>query len=258
MVQCDKCGKDTYMPFRCNYCGGYFCEEHRLPEFHDCTGLYRRRGDLFSRTAPDASFIGANRTGSRIRRPRFWFSDVEIRNLGIALLIIVSIPIVWLWNQLFRNPLITLAAVIVFAMAFLFHELAHKFSAQRLGYWAEFRLNQMGLIITLLSFLSPLKVVAPGAVMIAGVRDWDDYGKISLSGPVTNIAQGIIFMVLYWLRVAPVLGYIGMIVNSSLALFNLIPFGVFDGAKIIKWDWRLWLIAFVTALGIYLYSTVIP
>ena len=40
MVQCDYCGKDEYMPFRCKYCGGYFCSEHRLPEMHNCTGNY--------------------------------------------------------------------------------------------------------------------------------------------------------------------------------------------------------------------------
>ena len=28
----------------------------------------------------------------------------------------------------------------------------------------------------------------------------------------------------------------GAIINSSLALFNLLPFGIFDGAKVIAWD----------------------
>ncbi|GAD51746.1 rhomboid family serine protease [Halarchaeum acidiphilum MH1-52-1] len=27
------------MPYRCRFCGGTFCEEHRLPESHDCPGL---------------------------------------------------------------------------------------------------------------------------------------------------------------------------------------------------------------------------
>lgn len=36
---CQNCGKKTTMPFRCKYCGGVFCGEHRLPESHDCDGI---------------------------------------------------------------------------------------------------------------------------------------------------------------------------------------------------------------------------
>jgi hypothetical protein len=36
MTECEVCGKDMFMPFQCNFCGGYFCDEHRLPENHDC------------------------------------------------------------------------------------------------------------------------------------------------------------------------------------------------------------------------------
>ena len=39
----------------------------------------------------------------------------------------------------------------------------------------------------------------------------------------------------------------GIAVNSGLALFNLIPFGVFDGEKIFKWDKRVWVIAVAIA-----------
>ncbi|MHA1734419.1 MAG: AN1-type zinc finger domain-containing protein [Promethearchaeota archaeon] len=42
MVDCDYCGEPlTYLPFRCKYCGGNFCKEHRLPENHDCHGDYK-------------------------------------------------------------------------------------------------------------------------------------------------------------------------------------------------------------------------
>lgn len=42
-VTCDYCGKQTYMPYRCRYCNGLFCPDHRLPEKHDCTGLERMK-----------------------------------------------------------------------------------------------------------------------------------------------------------------------------------------------------------------------
>lgn len=35
--KCHICGKEELIPFKCAYCGGYFCAEHRLPERHNCS-----------------------------------------------------------------------------------------------------------------------------------------------------------------------------------------------------------------------------
>ena len=35
------------MPFQCNYCGDYFCPEHRLPEEHRCVKLTLIRAKKF-------------------------------------------------------------------------------------------------------------------------------------------------------------------------------------------------------------------
>jgi len=36
MPKCEYCGKEVELPFKCNFCGNYFCLEHRLPENHNC------------------------------------------------------------------------------------------------------------------------------------------------------------------------------------------------------------------------------
>jgi len=38
-ANCAFCGKRTFMPYRCNYCGQLFCSEHRLPPKHNCSGI---------------------------------------------------------------------------------------------------------------------------------------------------------------------------------------------------------------------------
>jgi len=37
MQKCEHCGAEVEFPFKCNYCGKYFCEAHRLPENHNCS-----------------------------------------------------------------------------------------------------------------------------------------------------------------------------------------------------------------------------
>jgi hypothetical protein len=39
MTRCDFCGAETPLPFTCQFCGGKFCAEHRLPPNHDCPNL---------------------------------------------------------------------------------------------------------------------------------------------------------------------------------------------------------------------------
>jgi len=36
MPQCKHCGKVVDLPFKCDFCGKYYCLEHRPPENHDC------------------------------------------------------------------------------------------------------------------------------------------------------------------------------------------------------------------------------
>ncbi len=45
--RCCYCGEMTDMPFQCNYCGDYFCPEHRLPEEHRCVKLTLIRAKKF-------------------------------------------------------------------------------------------------------------------------------------------------------------------------------------------------------------------
>ena len=43
-MKCESCGVEVQLPFHCGFCGSYFCQEHRLPEAHCCSGLPSRVG----------------------------------------------------------------------------------------------------------------------------------------------------------------------------------------------------------------------
>lgn len=39
MAECQHCGEESNLPFRCSYCDVVLCNDHRLPESHDCDGV---------------------------------------------------------------------------------------------------------------------------------------------------------------------------------------------------------------------------
>ena len=100
--------------------------------------------------------------------------------------------------------------------------------------------------------------VAPGAVMIypkatvwgTSGLDRQKVGLITVAGPITYIGLAILFLVLD--DIQPTLLFtLGAQINTWLALFNLIPFGPLDGAKILKWNKGIWLISIIVAGGLF-------
>lgn len=247
------------MPFRCSYCGGYFCYEHRLPEAHDCPGL-RSKAEYLKRASKD--YIPFESLHPIKPLPYPWrgvFTSRELRDLAISVTIISAIPLTWLGGLTLRRPSVAAAALGIFISAFLLHELAHKFTAMRMGYWAEFRINALGLLITLISFLSPVKIVAPGAVVVTAPYYGRGFGWIALAGPLTNILQALAFLIIWMSTGDPMIALLseaGVSINAVLALFNLLPVGSLDGAKILRWSLKAWM-ASISAAGLLLASTLL-
>ncbi|MBS3124433.1 metalloprotease [Candidatus Woesearchaeota archaeon] len=142
-------------------------------------------------------------------------------------------------------------ALFTAGLGFLLHELAHKFVAQRYGCMAEFRaFDQMLYLALILAFLSGFIFAAPGAVMISGMITRKENGLISVAGPATNYVLAAIFLGLNF--AFPLWGFVfltGYSINAWLGLFNMIPFGNFDGSKIWAWNIPIWV--GMVALGVF-------
>jgi Zn-dependent protease len=172
------------------------------------------------------------------------FSIREIEHLALATVLVVGVGISLLPNVTSVDYLLLALSVVGFTASFLMHEMAHKIVAQRHGLWAEFRLTAIGAIVTAISIVLPIKFISPGAVMVAGA-DQTTMGKTAVAGPATNIVLATVFSAAVAALPSYTLG-LGVIAwfNAWIAVFNLIPFGIFDGLKVFNWNKKVWALAF--------------
>jgi Zn-dependent protease len=182
---------------------------------------------------------------------RVRFSVKELEHLGLAALLVLGVALSTRVFIVFQDYLSLGLFAVLITISFFIHELAHKFVAQKEGFWAEFRLTLWGAALTLISVISPIfKIISPGAVMIAGVSDRKTIGKTSIAGPLTNIILGAVF--LGCMLVAPseyvVVFLLVAAFSAWIALFNLIPFGILDGFKIFTWNKKIWTLTFAASL----------
>jgi Zn-dependent protease len=244
-VKCQYCGKDEAIPFKCQYCQGFFCAEHRLPENHACPMAEKARAPR-----EEAQQFEYKVTYTPPLSARFSFSPTEIRHLIVSALLVMGVGL-----SLFRrssppkDPVMLSVLALLFASIFLMHEMAHKLVAQHYGLWAEFRLFLLGALLTLISVVSPIKFIAPGAVVIAGPAEKDVVGKTSIAGPLTNIVlSSISFVIGSLLSAVSSVAMLSAAFNAWIALFNLIPVAMLDGLKVLNWNKIVWGLAFALAV----------
>ena len=132
-------------------------------------------------------------------------------------------------------------------LGFLLHELGHKVVAQKYGCFAEFRANNIMLILAIVMSFIGFILAAPGAVMIAGQVDRSKNGRIAIIWSIINLLLAAFFYIASFLYSHIFLDY-GVSINAWLALFNMLPFGILDGYKVWKWNKLSWSLVVITAL----------
>lgn len=201
--------------------------------------------------------------------PRVSFSRHELLHLAGAV-VMLTVAFAFVLNEWFHGgagglsfaeridvpPSFYLASLLAVASGFVLHELAHKVLAQHYGHWAEFRAQFAGLLLSLgVAAGVGLLFAAPGAVHIWGRVTPRENGLISLLGPATNFVialaalpftfrpdtEGLGFLIAYTLA----------LVNSLLAVFNLLPFGPLDGRKVLRWSWPVYALSLAACIALF-------
>ncbi|HLD15487.1 MAG TPA: site-2 protease family protein [Candidatus Nanoarchaeia archaeon] len=179
------------------------------------------------------------------------YSSIEKHDL-IKAWFAISLAFTIAFNGFSNFINVFLLSVVIVGLSFLLHELAHKYLAQKYGCWAEFRAdNKMLLVMLVISFFHII-FAAPGAVYISGHVSTEKNGKISLAGPLTNILLAILSLILIKINFFPSIAVDALRINAWLALFNLIPFMPFDGAKVFYWNKLVWFIAVAVSFSLFL------
>lgn len=193
----------------------------------------------------------------------------ELMDLSLSLIVLI-IAFSLVGSKGIPGIEVVLISALGVGTGFILHELAHKFVAQRYGYWAEYRASRGGLVFIILMAMAGFIFAAPGAVMIDGGsrdrsinqssaqidgafldslrrKDSAEQLRIALAGPLTNLILAALF---FGLLVSGILGsqlsmnaaYFAFFINLNLAAFNLIPFGPLDGRKIYQSNPVVWAI----------------
>jgi Zn-dependent protease len=199
------------------------------------------------------------------RREEF---DLFIAWIAISL----AFAIIFLRDTGRADPVIALLflgiSLFTVGIGFILHEMAHKFTAIKYGFWAEFRKDNTMLVVAVaLAALVGVVFAAPGATVIYDTNgrgiSREQNGKISVAGPIVNLVLCIPFAALLVYggggisvtgNIVTMIGMIGLQVNAMIAAFNMLPVSVLDGKKVLAWNKAVFVIIILAAFGALLAS----
>lgn len=203
--------------------------------------------NIFSTPSEDVFSRGTN---DNIELLKAWAGS------SIAFAIVQTGPSNLLSLSLIQNLIIS---AIVCGMAFVLHELAHRVVARNYGAEAHFIANDQWLLLSIVIAFAGFFIAAPGAVWHRGQLTLRQGGLIALAGPVTNLVLSILFLlslcaiVLIGLPLPNLLLitlFIGFKFNAWIGVFNMIPAGPFDGAKVLAWNWQVFAVTVAVGVGL--------
>jgi len=242
MAKCDYCGKEVYLPFVCKYCGGTFCEEHRLPENHNCIGLKK------AKPPPEKYELKKTEIVRRSRIPRMERTILYVKDFQSLVLTLASLFFMELINlreEVISEPFfaITIPIVIVFLYALLPKYLSKGN--------INFRANVFGLILSIVTSFLPFKLIYFGEFLEIPMYFINTAAVFTLQ----IMSLEVFYLILNFIgKFSMVSSYFSYIVFYLILFSLLIPIGSTPGKRILKWSKLIFLLALITLFALYFLS----
>jgi Zn-dependent protease len=284
-VECQTCGqgRDHTVLYRCQYCQSGHCDEH-INNHKPCFAqqqFNQQQPQQYNPQTQFRQFTPFGITTSQYHRPvrreptneeyeYFLQSNPEILTSGKEsgdlllgfLLLVFFVGFRPLVNGLYTWQYVLVLSVVI-GPAFILHELGHKYAAIHYGKYARFTLIRRYAMWTLFFGFVGFGIAGPGATVILGRSSKEENGKFAAAGPAINFILAMIIIGIslitedvYFSSLGHSLDEIlalGILINAILGLFNLLPFLMLDGKKILNWNQLVW-VSLVALNGLMLYA----
>jgi hypothetical protein len=135
--------------------------------------------------------------------------------------------------------------IAIIALTFFTTIYPRKLVAKRFGYHSRYILTKLGVILTLITLISPVKFLNPGILVFAEayLMRKKESGLINVISPVLNIIFGAAYILLAWLLPpgnVSLLFATGTFLVSQIVLIRLLPLPASSGKVIMKWNWLVY------------------
>ncbi|NHJ48810.1 MAG: hypothetical protein FK733_13585 [Asgard group archaeon] len=227
----------------------------------------RDNRDDFYYKQDDTGNMHSAKMPERLFRDRMFLSLIgdhfttsyEIFDFLIGLVIIAltwAIPSV-LFSQ-FRwlfTPFLMLIVILSYTLLII----PQKLMARRFGCKSRYVLSKIGMLITVVTAISPVRFLSPGMLVVPEINflSKKQQGLISFIGPLVNLVIGLAYLSLgAYFYTVPTLGEIsrlmlnGSLFISQLTILGLLPFGLSRGRKVYSWNKIIYFSMLIVAIGL--------
>jgi Zn-dependent protease len=175
---------------------------------------------------------------------------IGISTLGFAVAFIIQ-------DRLELNLITVIIFVCAGGIATILHDLAHKYSAYRIGCITEFQFWNLG-TVTMLStaWLFGNAFAKPSRTLIRSGKALtpEESAIIRLAGPLVSIVLAVASLFLIPLGgLFVIAGSAGFSINLLNGLFSLVPVKPNDGVEVYAWNKVIWACMFIPLIVFYLY-----
>jgi hypothetical protein len=149
--------------------------------------------------------------------------------------------------------------MLIVMLSYVLFILPQKLIARRFGCKSRYVLSKIGMLLTVITAISPLRFLSPGMLIVPEINflSKKQQGIISFIGPLINLILGLVYLSLgAYFRVTAILDISKLMLNGSffisqISFLGLLPLGLSRGRKIYSWNKIIYFSMLIVAIGLF-------